>query len=694
MGKNEPTPAPGLIPAASPDELELGQTESVEREDAERSSVPLNPAAAQRDFIGLESKPDDRPARPEETDRDSEVDMQQLTELLVGPERESIAAWEKKLEDSRLSQDELSQMLPLAIRKAANRDGSLASALGPTMANSFQDSVQRNPKALADAISPIMGPAIRRSISQAIAGMIQSLNQTIEHSFSWNGLTWRWQAFKTNKPFAEVVLLNVFVYRVEQVFLIHRNDGSLLAHASAAGGGGADADLVSGMLTAIQDFVRQSFGASDEEAVESMRVGQHHVWIVPSSHAMLAAVIRGVPPHNLRDKLKRELELIQAELSQDLADYNGDNAPFEFAMPRLEACLRSQAREYTSARPSPLKKLIPIAILLVPLLLAGWLAYWGGTKWIESQRYARAIAELNLPPTATVTLQDGAAIVSGQASHEWLERTADMSAALAGLKEIDVSQVVDLDQAWLRYLAILREEPGILVTDAEIVGDRYSISGLRDSDAKDPVALLRQSGVDADRVHARWEPYESLEPRFVKRRVLRRAPQAGSVAWSRVGDRLVATGEAHRPWFAQVDAYEKSLGNSIELDISQVVDLDDRALEESLSFFEDVFVAFKPESSQIDETELQRIDEIARRVLHLQLLSQRLSARVDIFVVGYDDKDSARNSLSKQRANRVWQAMWNAGAKREGLFVRDGGYVDHGVSTGQRGCQIKAQLRP
>ena len=69
-------------------------------------------------------------------------------------------------------------------------------------------------------------------------------------------------AWRTGKSFAEVVLLNTLVYRVEQVFLIHAQTGLLLQHVVADAVTAQDADMVSGMLTAIRDFARDSFGGT------------------------------------------------------------------------------------------------------------------------------------------------------------------------------------------------------------------------------------------------------------------------------------------------------------------------------------------------------------------------------------------------------------------------------------------------
>ena len=102
-----------------------------------------------------------------------------------------------------------------------------------------------------------MGPAIRKAIAATIQGLIQNFNQILEHSFSIKGLRWRLEALRTRRPFAEVVLLHTLVYQVEQVFLVHRKSGLLIDHVVAKTTVPQNPDLVSGMLTAIKDFVQE-----------------------------------------------------------------------------------------------------------------------------------------------------------------------------------------------------------------------------------------------------------------------------------------------------------------------------------------------------------------------------------------------------------------------------------------------------
>ena len=52
-------------------------------------------------------------------------------------------------------------------------------------------SVRRNPQPLADALFPVIGPAIRKAIQHALATMMESFNRSVEHSLSWRALQWR-----------------------------------------------------------------------------------------------------------------------------------------------------------------------------------------------------------------------------------------------------------------------------------------------------------------------------------------------------------------------------------------------------------------------------------------------------------------------------------------------------------------------
>jgi hypothetical protein len=219
--------------------------------------------------------------------------LDQLRTLLLGREIELTKHFSEVLDDPEQLAIAVSRVLPAAIAQAAARDERLGQVLAPALGSS----VRRDPSTLVDILHPLMGPAIGKSIDATF----ESLNESLKHSLTWRGLRWRWEAWRTGTSFAEVVLKHTLVYRVEHVFLIHRHSGLLIAHAAAQDAASQDPQLVSSMLSAIQDFVRDSF--AEQQGLDSLRLGELRVWSEPGPFATLVAVIRGNPPEDLHTKL-------------------------------------------------------------------------------------------------------------------------------------------------------------------------------------------------------------------------------------------------------------------------------------------------------------------------------------------------------------------------------------------------------
>ncbi|HVT45695.1 MAG TPA: OmpA family protein, partial [Thermoanaerobaculia bacterium] len=148
------------------------------------------------------------------------ADLAELRELILGAERRRLEELERRLDSETLTRESLAELLPSSIALRAGRDRQLALALAPTVENAIRESVRRNPRPIATAIFPVLGPAIRKAIAEALAGLVFSINRALEHSFSPRGLRWRFEAWRTGVPFAQIVLRHALVYRVEQVFLI------------------------------------------------------------------------------------------------------------------------------------------------------------------------------------------------------------------------------------------------------------------------------------------------------------------------------------------------------------------------------------------------------------------------------------------------------------------------------------------
>lgn len=296
--------------------------------------------------------------------------------------------------------DEVSEVLPAAVAKSAEKDNKLAKVTLPLVEANIRQSVQQNPEILAEALFPAIGPTIRKAISEALSQMIQSLNQTLENSFSPQGLKWRFEAWQTGKSFAEVVLLNSLIYRVEEVFLIHRDTGGLLQHVSAQKNVSEDADMVSAMLTAIQDFAHDSFKESENATLDSLQLNDLAVWLERSPDAVLAGVIRGNPPLTLREIFKESVEAIQFVQQEDFDNFDGNTVKFEKSRPMMDNCLQFQLNKEVKEK----KRLTPFNFLAAAALIS--LLGIGLIYTLDYWRWSSYLTRLKNEPGVVVVEED------------------------------------------------------------------------------------------------------------------------------------------------------------------------------------------------------------------------------------------------------------------------------------------------
>jgi outer membrane protein OmpA-like peptidoglycan-associated protein len=358
----------------------------------------------------------------------------ELRNLIIGDEIEKLKRDQTDEGPPPITAEEVSNVLAAAIVHEAKHEGNIATALTPIIEESLDSSVKRNPQMIADAIFPVIGPAIRKSIAETLRGMIESLNATLQHGFTAKGMKWRIEAMKTGRPFAEVALSHSLLYRVEQIYLIHNDSGLLLQHVVQDSIDAADGDMVSGMLTAIQDFVHDSFDQAQGGTLNTLEVGELSVWIERGPHTVLAAVIRGSAPESLRILLKETIETILLEKHEELEDFAGDSAVFDDTLPYLRNCLMTRTQEEEKAGG---KSMIAVWILLGILVVS--LVTWGTVtiqNYIRVRSFASTLFDIPGIVVTDTYSRDGVRIVTGL--RDPLAENVDSLARVAKLDSTDV----------------------------------------------------------------------------------------------------------------------------------------------------------------------------------------------------------------------------------------------------------------
>ncbi len=626
-------------------------------------------------------------------------ELDRLRRLLIEQEIEQIKELVGRLDDASLLARDVSRSLPEAISLRAGKDKQLVSALMPTVEEILHSSVKRDPHKLSRALFPVMGPAIRKAIAEAIRSMVQSFNHALEHSFSLQGLKWRLLALRTGKSFAEIVLLHSLVYRVEQVFLIHADTGLLLQHAVAEDVTFQDADMVSGMFTAIQDFVRDSFDPEADDSLDTLRIGELTIVVERGATAYLAAVVRGEPPEELHFLFRDALDGIVLEKSAELTDFSGDAAPFETVRHHLEDCLLTRYREQKE-KSFPYFRVLLLTLFAALLVWAGfalrdhlaWQALEkrfagepgyvllqsdGGRTLLrglkdplarspqevaaESQKryphlrfdfapyqalnpdFVLKRVQNALHPPASVHLtvsDDGELHATGSARVQWIHRASELAPLLPGIRHVSLDLAEEADPLlphWKKYLQLLADTPGIEVTSSGMQGEKFSVTGFRDLLAPDPQSLLAKTGLTTENVQEHWAPFQSLDPVIVLRRAREVLEPPNDVELQYADEVLSAKGRAPHDWIMKSERLAPTIVGVTRYMHAAVVDTDLEELQPLIEGIESAWLLFKFNTTHL----LSRQEKILRRIgtqaLALQRLLMHLDMTFHLEVIGHAD---------------------------------------------------------
>ncbi|MEP7383070.1 MAG: hypothetical protein ABI910_15375 [Gemmatimonadota bacterium] len=424
----------------------------------------------------MDESPPRAPAIP--PDRDVSLGngdrWQELRDLLITPEQDRLQAIERQLASPALNVEEVARLLPEAVTRRAASDDRLGVALAPVVGEAIRNSVRKDPQPLVDAIFPVMGPAIRRAISNALSELVQSINTSLEHTVSFRGLAWRLEAMRTGRSFGEVVLSRSLVFRVEQLFFIHRETGLLIEHRTATGVEALSPDMVASMMTALGDFARDSFRVSQETGLDSFALGDLTVWVESGPGAILSAVIRGQPPVSLRETLAQASEEVHLAHAADLERFRGSGLAFEVREGILERCLVAQAQEARGR--GHWRTWLMGAVVLAAI---GWCAV---PRVLEQRRFDNYLDQVRREPgvvLGSAGREGGRLVVTGL--RDPLARDPASFVAAAGLDS------TRLDAKWEPYIAlrpefVLRRAQKLLSpaprTTLRIVGDTLVAEGV------------------------------------------------------------------------------------------------------------------------------------------------------------------------------------------------------------------------
>lgn len=150
-----------------------------------------------------------------------------------------------------------------------------------------------------------------------------------------------------------VLLAYLFYYQgintVEEIYLVYK-DGRLIFHKTKPGLQQKDEDIVTSMLTAIQEFVEETFsnGNGDDEevmAIKKMELGGKKILIERGKNVYIAIILKGIPGIKLERQMASAIKGIENEYEKPLQKWNGVSSNLDGIYKYLNVFLKDRRQK-------------------------------------------------------------------------------------------------------------------------------------------------------------------------------------------------------------------------------------------------------------------------------------------------------------------------------------------------------------
>ena len=138
---------------------------------------------------------------------------------------------------------------------------------------------------------------------------------------------------------------------IEDVFLLHRS-GLLLKHYTRRLRPNVDSDVLSGMLVAVQEFVKDSF-RGEKGILNEIHFGELRIMITEGQWTIVACIVRGEKPVDIQPQIVAALADLEGRYSDLLMSWDGT---FN-ALPEVDNIMRRLINgEYAGVTPQRILK--------------------------------------------------------------------------------------------------------------------------------------------------------------------------------------------------------------------------------------------------------------------------------------------------------------------------------------------------
>lgn len=292
--------------------------------------------------------------------------MEKIRELVIGKDDKFV-----QQAVQRNAKNMVVDVVSEALHEREGQDGSVNKVLVPLVERSLHRSIEANSEKIVGTLYPLVGTLVRKAVSAFLVDFVERTNALIEHSLSPKSITWRLKAWQAGIRYSEYVASQVYQYQVQQIFVIHRETGTLLHTVANDPDRTKDADLMSSMLVAINDFVADAFHTAEQDTdndIDEIKTEAFTLLTKIGPQAIIVAAVSGSVPPEIRAKLQVTLEEFHRFYQKPLQDYQGDNSSFAGCETLLTDCLVSERKDTSTKKKSLLMGGIVIGVALLAII--------------------------------------------------------------------------------------------------------------------------------------------------------------------------------------------------------------------------------------------------------------------------------------------------------------------------------------
>ncbi len=361
--------------------------------------------------------------------------VERLRRLILGDRIDRIENFEREIQQlrSRLYNEEelISSLDPviadLLERKINLSKDDMAEALSPIMSEAIKRQITETKEDVVDALYPVIGQTIRRSVSQAMKDMVYGVNSRIEKAIVKKLLPRKLRSKLLGVSESELLVSEALPFDVEQIFLIHKETGILISHVTAESARATvDQELVSGMLTAIRDFVSEAFNQDADRDLSEIEYGDSKILLEIGRYSYIAVVVTGMEPSGFRQKLVNLDRRIHHIYYKELRQFDGDLTPLQEIDRELMRFIHQvpEVSEPERKKPKPYHKYALAGLLIIAIII---LAFELPIFLKNRERLQRVESALALLPEADVNFRFNhhTLVAEGTVSSFWMRDQID-----------------------------------------------------------------------------------------------------------------------------------------------------------------------------------------------------------------------------------------------------------------------------